>query len=76
MNGECLYPGCTSDNRIIRRGLCSNHYAKAASLVRAGKISWDELVMHGKALAKAKPWGHIRDHSINDWFLDKDGTGT
>lgn len=45
---NCLYPKC--ERSIAARGLCKQHYAAAARLVKLGRASWSGLERDGKCL--------------------------
>ncbi len=42
----CLHPECEDNARC--RGLCRKHYAAVNRLVKAGKVTWEQLEADGK----------------------------
>lgn len=64
MEEYCLFDTCEEEPKA--RGLCATHYSYAFRLVKEKKITWDELVKQGKALAS-----HSKSRSkVIDWFLN------
>lgn len=57
---RCKVPQCSRP--AMSRGLCIPHYQTAYQLVCTGVISWDELVVKGKA-------NEVRVGSSKAWFL-------
>lgn len=62
---NCLYPNCKIETYC--RGLCLRHYQLASSLVKRKKITWESLVINGKALATRT------QKKSSSWFLEENG---
>lgn len=45
---SCLFPECQGIR--ASRGLCINHYASAAKLIRKGRTTWEYLISKGWAV--------------------------
>jgi hypothetical protein len=52
---QCLIEGC--DRAAKSRGLCKSCYQAARAAVKAGKVSWDQLVLAGLAKETAPSKG-------------------
>lgn len=64
MKTICLNPTCGRD--VYARGLCISDYQVATRLVRASRVSWEELEAAGKAIP-SKGCGQRSDRTA--WFL-------
>lgn len=64
---ECLRPTC--GRPVYNRGLCSQCYQVATTLVRNGESTWDRLIAAGRVLPVAKERGR---GDVRTWLLGQD----
>ncbi len=66
---KCLNPA-HSTKKVYARGLCQACYNHASRLVKTGKVTWEFLEEHKRALPR---WSHGHggghNHEIADWLL-------
>ena len=61
---ECAVPECVRSP--ISRGLCKQHYATAAKLVKEGRVTWSALEINGKCRPLVSGRGAAK--SAVKWF--------
>jgi hypothetical protein len=59
---KCLFPECKNEGRA--RGLCTGHQQAAMKLVKANKVTWEQLEAAGKAKPKRARG------KVSGWFLE------
>lgn len=64
--GKCLNPSCSREAQT--RGLCTSCYSAAGALVKSGRVTWEQLVAHGKAKEAVNRKG---TGTIQSWLLSE-----